>query len=104
MRGANDGDKALKDAKTLEAMGKLSELLGQRATEVTGQVMIEVGKTKQQLRTAFTQQEAGHGEAGGEIHRDEVPLMYQPFVEKYFEEVRKGTEAAPKAAPKKDGK
>ena len=39
--GANDGDKALKDAKTLEAMGKLSELLGQRATEVSGQVMIE---------------------------------------------------------------
>ena len=103
--GANDGEKALKDAKTLEAMGKLSELLGQRASEVSGQVMIEVGKTKQQLKTAFTQQQTGHGEAGSEIHRDEVPLMDQQFVEKYFEEVRKGTQGPAKAAaPKKDGK
>ena len=83
----------------LEAMGKLSELLGQRASEVTGQVMIEVGNTKQQLRTAFTQQQAGHSEAGSEIHRDEVPLMYQQFVERYFEEVRKGTQGPTKTAP-----
>ena len=85
-------------------MGKLSELIGQRANEVTGQVMIEVGNTKQSLRTAFTQQQAGHAEAGGEIHRDEVPLMYQQFVERYFEEVRKGTEGPATAAPKPAGK
>jgi len=97
--GQNDGEKALQEAKTLEAMGKLSELLGQRSNEITGQVMIEVGNTKQQLRTAFTQQQAGHGEAGSEIHRDEIPLINQPFVERYFEEVRKGTEAPAKAAP-----
>jgi hypothetical protein len=36
-------------------------------------------------------------EAGSEIHRDEVPLMYQQFVEQYFEEIRKSPDA-PKAA------
>ena len=96
--GQNDGDKAIKDAEMLKAMGKLSELLGQRATEVTGQVMIEVGNTKQQLRTAFTQQQAGHGEAGSEIHRDEIPLMDQQFVERYFEQVRRGTQTPAKVA------
>ena len=102
--GNNDGEKAIKDAEMLKAMGKLSELIGQRANEVTGQVMIEVGNTKQSLRTAFTQQQAGHGEAGSEIHRDEVPLMYQQFVERYFEEVRKGTEGPVKATPAPAGK
>ena len=46
----------------------------------------------------MSQQKAGHTDAGGEIHRDQVPLMYQPFVEKYFQEIRKGSGTA-KAAP-----
>ena len=87
--GSKDGDKAAKDAKALEAMGKISEVLGKRSATVTGEMMIEVGNTKQTLKTAFTQQQAKHSEAGGEIHRDEVPLIFQPFVERYFEEIRK---------------
>ena len=87
--GSKDGDKAAHDAKALEAMGKISEVLGKRSATVTGEMMIEVGNTKQTLKTAFTQQQAKHSEAGGEIHRDEVPLIFQPFVERYFEEIRK---------------
>ena len=87
--GSKDGDKAAKDAKALEAMGKISEVLGKRSATVTCEMMIEVGNTKQTLKTAFTQQQAKHSEAGGEIHRDEVPLIFQPFVERYFEEIRK---------------
>jgi hypothetical protein len=81
------------------AMGKISELLGKRAQNVTGEVMVEVGSGKQQLKTPLAQRNATHNEAGGEIHRDEVPLMYQQFVQQYFEEIRKGPPAKP-AAPK----
>jgi DNA mismatch repair ATPase MutL len=97
--GQDDGKKDIENVKALEAMGKMSELLGQRSAAISGELMVEVGTTKQQLKTAMTQQKAGHTDAGGEIHRDQVPLAYQTFVERYFQEVRK-TPAAGKAAPK----
>jgi hypothetical protein len=97
--GAQDGSKAIKQAEELQAMGKISELLGKRSAAVTGEVMVEVGSSKQQLKTQWSQQQANHTGAGGEIHRDEVPLAEQPFIEKYFEEIRK---TAPPAV-KKDG-
>jgi hypothetical protein len=87
--GKQDGDKAAKEAKMLEAMGKISEIIGKRSASVTGEVVVEVGSNKQQLKTAWSEQNANHTEAGGEIHRDEVPLMDQPYVQRYFEEVRK---------------
>ena len=79
-------------------MGKISEIIGKRSQNVTGEVMVEVGSTKQQLKTPWAQKQATHVEAGSEIHRDEVPLMYQQFVEQYFEEIRKGTESGAKPA------
>jgi len=94
--GSSDGDKAAREAEQLAAMGKISEILGKRAANVTGEVMVEVGSTKQQLKTPWAQKQATHIEAGSEIHRDEVPLMYQQFVQQYFEEIRKGTEAGAK--------
>jgi hypothetical protein len=96
--GSKDGDKAMKDAKALEAMGQISEILGKRSAAVTGEMMVEVGQTKQTLKTALVDRQATHTESGGEIHRDEVPLMFQPFVERYFEEIRK-TPSAAKSAP-----
>jgi len=87
--GSADGDKSAKEAEQLQAMGKISEILGKRSQNVTGEVMVEVGSTKQQLKTPWAQRDATHVEAGSEIHRDEVPLMYQQFVERYFEEIRK---------------
>ena len=33
--------------------------------------------------------EAAHGEAGSEIHRDEIPPAYEDFVQQYFEQIRK---------------
>jgi hypothetical protein len=96
--GSKDGDKAMKDAKALEAMGQISEILGKRSATVTGEMMVEVGQTKQTLKTPWADRQASHAEAGGEIHRDEVPLVFQPFVERYFEEIRKAPPAA-KSAP-----
>lgn len=98
--GAQDGEKAIKQAEQLQAMGKISEILGKRSAAVSGEVMVEVGSSKQQLKTPWAQQQANHTNAGGEIHRDEIPLTEQPFVERYFEEIRK---TAPPTAGKKDG-
>jgi hypothetical protein len=79
-------------------MGKISEVLGKRSATVTGEMMIEVDTTKQTLKTPWADRQAGHTEAGGEIHRDEVPLIFQPFVERYFEEIRKTPPAAKPAS------
>jgi hypothetical protein len=99
--GSKDGDKKAKDAKALEAMGQISEVLGKRSAAVTGEVMVEVESTKQSLKTPWADRQATHSESGGEIHRDEVPLIFQPFVERYFEEIRKTPQAA--KANKKTG-
>jgi len=87
--GSADGDKSAKLAEQLQAMGKISEILGKRSQNVTGEVMVEVGQSKQQLKTPWAQKQAQHTEAGSEVQRDEVPLIYQQFVQQYFEEIRK---------------
>ncbi|MDX2154613.1 MAG: hypothetical protein SFV54_27975 [Bryobacteraceae bacterium] len=87
--GKQDGAKDVKMAEQLEAMGKISEILGRRSQTVTGEMMVEVSSGKQQLKTAWGQRQAAHADAGGEIHRDEVPLLLQQYVQQYFEEVRK---------------
>ncbi|HME05934.1 MAG TPA: hypothetical protein VKG25_02750 [Bryobacteraceae bacterium] len=88
--GKQDGDKSLREAEQLAAMGKISELIGKRAQNVSGEMMVEVSSGKQQqLRTQYTNRNATHSEAGGEINRDEVPLAYQQYIEKYFEAIRK---------------
>jgi hypothetical protein len=87
--GKEDGDKSIREAEQLAAMGKISEIIGKRAQAVTGEVMVEVASGKQQLKTQYTQRNATHGEAGSQIDRDEVPLAYQQYVQQYFEEIRK---------------
>jgi hypothetical protein len=87
--GKQDGDKSAKEAEQLAAMGKISEIIGKRSANVTGEMMVEVASGNQSLRTQYSQRKATHVEAGGEINRDEVPLAYQQYVQQYFEEVRK---------------
>ncbi|MGA2595885.1 MAG: phage holin family protein [Bryobacteraceae bacterium] len=98
--GKQDGDKSLKEAEQLAAMGKISEIIGKRAQNVSGEVMVEVASGNQQLRTQYSQRKAAHADTGGEISRDEVPLAYQQYVQQYFEEIRK-LPAAPSAKPAK---
>ena len=102
--GSEEGDKTVRDAAAIKAMGKISELLGKRAQNVSGTVMVEVGSTKQQLKTAIEQRQATHSEAGSEIHRDEIPVIYEQFVQQYFEQIRKMPAKPPsaKAAEKVD--
>ena len=100
--GRQDGDKAAREAAELAAMGKISEIIGKRAANISGEVMVEVSSGKQQLKTQYSEQNATHLEAGGEINRDEVPLAYQQYVQQYFAQVRKLPAGKSKAAP--DGK
>jgi len=106
--GSQDGEKARKMAEELAAMGKISQIVGQRSQQITGEVTVEVGNSKQQLKTAWTTSDATHKDAGGETHRDEVPLAYQEYVRQYFEEIHKplppvAKPAAPKPGATKNG-
>lgn len=95
--GKQDGEKDIKTAEQQAAMGKISELLGKRAKDLTGEVMVEVSSGRQQLKTQYVQRNTGHADTGGEISRDEVPAAYQQFVQQYFEEIRKPAGGAKKA-------
>jgi hypothetical protein len=87
--GRQDGSKDVKLAEQLAAMGKISEIIGKRAANVTGEVTVEVENSNRDLRTPYAQRDAHHAQAGGEINRDEVPVALQPYVQQYFEQVRK---------------
>lgn len=97
--GRQDGNKDERLAAELEAMGKISEIIGKRQQNISGEVMMEVSSSKQNIRTPWTQKNATHTDAGGEVHRDEVPLIYQQYVQQYFEEIRKPAAAAGEAKP-----
>jgi len=99
--GKQDGDKSAREAAELAAMGKINEIIGKRAQNVSGEVMVEVASGKQQLKTQYSQRTAEHSESGSEINRDEVPLAYQQYVQQYFEEIRKLP--ASKSKPKGSG-
>jgi len=87
--GKQDGSKDLKLAEQMAAMGKISELIGKRSANLSGEAMVEVENTSQQLSTRYEGRQATHGEDGAEINRDEVPVALQGYVQQYFEQVRK---------------
>jgi hypothetical protein len=87
--GRQDGNKDAKLAEQLAAMGKISEIIGKRSANVTGEITVEVPASQQQLHTPYSQTNATHADSGGEISRDEVPVIFQQYVQQYFEQVRK---------------
>ena len=87
--GSQDGDKSIKAAEQLAAMGKISEIFGKRSANITGEATVEVQNTSQQLRTQYTQRGVQHTQNGAQINRDEIPVVLQNYVEQYFEQVRK---------------
>jgi hypothetical protein len=87
--GRQDGAKDLHAAQQEKAMGKLSEVIGKRSQNVTGEMTVEVQSGSQQLKTAYSQKNAQHTASGGDLNRDEVPLDLQPYVSGYFDEIRK---------------
>jgi hypothetical protein len=95
--GSQDGDKSIKQAEQLAAMGKISQILGKRSANISGESTVEVQSTSQQLKTQYVQRGGRHTQGGAEINRDEIPVTLQPYVEQYFEQVRKQTPAAASA-------
>jgi hypothetical protein len=89
--GRQDGDKQLKEAEQLQAMGKLAEIIGKRSANLTGEITVETSSGKQRLETVDSQRVGQHSDLGGEINRDEIPLIYQQYVREYMERVRKQT-------------
>jgi hypothetical protein len=87
--GSQDGDKAIRNAGQLAAMGKITEILGKRSATISGEATVEVQSTSQQLRTPYAQKGAKHTHGGADIGRDEVPVSLEPYVQQYFEQVRK---------------
>jgi len=67
---------------------------------LTGEMTVEVPSGKQQLKTAYTRKHAVHGDTGGELSREEIPLHLQPYVQRYFDEIRKVPVPKPEAASK----
>ncbi len=92
--GSQDGSKDIKAAEQLKAMGKISEIIGQRAATVSGETSVEVESGSQKLHTDYSKTNAVHAETDGDVTRDEIPLALQSYVQQYFAEVRKN--AAPK--------
>lgn len=86
--GQQDGDKAIQDALQQEALGKLTELYGRRAQNVTGEVTVEAQSGKQSLRTPLSAKQGSHRDAGGQVSRDEIPLAYQAYIKEYFSKIR----------------
>jgi hypothetical protein len=95
--GNQDGEKRIKQAEDTAAMGKITEILGKRSANLTGEATVEVQSTSQQLKTAYATGTAQHGQSGGEINRDEVPVAMEPFVQEYFKQARKQDSSAPPA-------
>ncbi len=96
--GRQDGNKDTKLAEQVAAMGKISEIIGKRSASVTGEISVEVPSSQQKLQTPYTQSNATHTDAGGEISRDEVPEILQQYVQQYFEQVRKQPMRKPETA------
>lgn len=92
--GKEEGRKELQEAEDLQAMGKLDELLGKRARNLQGEVMVEVTNSKnQQLKTPWSDSTGPRSDPGGELGRDEVPLHLQDYVQRYYEQVRRAPPA-----------
>ncbi len=97
--GKQDGAKDVQLAEQQRAMGKISEVFGKRAQNLQGEIMIEVSSSKSQsLKTGYSGKSTSHSDTSGVIQRDEVPLIHQNYVQRYFEELRKSPPPAPAAA------
>ena len=89
--GRQDGEKALKAAEQLKAMGKLDEIIGKRSADLTGEMTVETRSDAERLETQYSGRTGKHTDSGREIERNEVPVALQQYVREYMEQVRKQT-------------
>jgi hypothetical protein len=87
--GRQDGEKTLREADQLRAIGKLDEIIGKRSAALTGDMTVETRSSSQQLQTQYSGRVGRHSDSGGVIGHDEVPLALQNYVRTYMEQVHK---------------
>ena len=90
--GTQDGEKAIKEAEQLKAMGKLEEIIGKRSADLTGDMSVETFSGEQHLKSQYSGRVGRHSDLGGEIDRNEIPVALQNYVREYMEHVRKQPE------------
>jgi len=91
--GTGEGSKEFISTEHDEKLGALTELFQQRAKEVKGDFTIESRSAQQKVRTPYSPSTNTHGDKGAVLSRDEIPIDYHTYVQRYFEMVRqKGTE------------
>jgi hypothetical protein len=83
-----EGIKEIIRAEQLEAMGKLDAIFGKRAQNIAGEFTAEATQGPQQLKTNYQQRSADHIDVHAKAERDEVPVAFQDYVQRYFELVK----------------
>jgi hypothetical protein len=96
--GHNEGNKEIEADRQLEAMGKISIILGKRSNDLTGTATVEVTSGHSELKTAYEKREASHREVAAVAERDRIPLEFESYVQQYFKELHR---TDPKARKKK---
>ena len=86
--GNEEGIKEIIRAEQLEAMGKLDAIFGKRAQNIAGEFTAEATQGPQQLKTNYQQRRADHIDVHAKAERDEVPVAFQDYVQRYFELVK----------------
>ena len=86
--GNDEGIKEIIRAEQLEAMGKLDAIFGKRARNIEGEFTTEATQGPQQLKTAYQRRNAAHTDVHAKAQRDEVPVAFQDYVQRYFELVK----------------
>ncbi len=86
--GTGEGSKEFAEAQRAEAMGKLTELFQQRAEEIEGEFTIETGSAREVARTPYSPRESGHRDPGAVLSRDEIPIAYRSYVQRYFQTIQ----------------
>jgi hypothetical protein len=86
--GKDDGKKESQLAKQLDAMGKISTILGKRSRDLSGSATIEVTSGGPELRTAYENRQAVHSSVTARSERDSIPIEFESYVQQYFRELR----------------
>jgi hypothetical protein len=101
-QGSSDGDKTLKEERRQDqAMAKISEILGKRAENVSGEMQMKTSSKFNRLATRYV--EGSGREAASDLsqrNREEIPLEQQAYIKRYFAQLQ----AEQKSTPKAEGK
>jgi len=87
--GKRDGAKDLRQARELEAFGKLEELFGQRAESLRGEVWVDVSSAQPDGTPVYKDVAASHRANRSAIPREKIPLELQPYIRAYFEKLHR---------------